>query len=417
MSSAFADEIPSLQTVLYFGPTEVDGAVSVDRAVADAGRRAPRRGGRLRRRTSGRSQRLHHDLLDVGHREPSEGGAAGALRVAGDELGHGVLAEPDPRFPDPQPVPDGQHGRASTACSCPGCAPVACWSSTSRSTCRSSCGRSRRRGSPTPWRPPALLALLLQREELLAGADISTLAPDRIRLGAAAGVDGPRLVRPLRRVDHQLLRLQRGHQPDDRRQADDRPGAAGPVLPALWRRPEVEFPCGATHVGEADRSRRPATRSPSRGSPGELYLKGPSLFAGYLDGANLPSPFDDEGYLKTGDMFVIDGPNQEFLRYVDRAKDLIIRGGMNIAPAELETMIAIASRTSPRWRWSATPTRSSARRSAPWSFPSPAGPSPCPTSSSTSPTRTSRRTSCRNARGPRGAPPQPGRQDPQAVAA
>jgi non-ribosomal peptide synthetase component E (peptide arylation enzyme) len=39
-------------------------------------------------------------------------------------------------------------------------------------------------------------------------------------------------------------------------------------------------------------------------------------------------------------MFVIDGPDQQFLRYVDRAKDIIIRGGMNVAPAELETMIA-----------------------------------------------------------------------------
>jgi acyl-CoA synthetase (AMP-forming)/AMP-acid ligase II len=74
--------------------------------------------------------------------------------------------------------------------------------------------------------------------------------------------------------------------------------------------------------------------------PGELYLKGPSLFAGYLDAAHVASPFDPDGYLKTGDMFVIDGPEQQFLRYVDRAKDLIIRGGMNIAPAELETMIA-----------------------------------------------------------------------------
>jgi acyl-CoA synthetase len=52
------------------------------------------------------------------------------------------------------------------------------------------------------------------------------------------------------------------------------------------------------------------------------------------------SPFDEDGFLCTGDVFVIDGPNQEFLRYVDRAKDLIIRGGMNIAPAELESLIA-----------------------------------------------------------------------------
>jgi acyl-CoA synthetase (AMP-forming)/AMP-acid ligase II len=76
------------------------------------------------------------------------------------------------------------------------------------------------------------------------------------------------------------------------------------------------------------------------GQPGELYLKGPSLFAGYLEASQAPNPFDEDGYLKTGDLFVIDGPNDEFLRYVDRAKDLIIRGGMNIAPAELETLIA-----------------------------------------------------------------------------
>jgi acyl-CoA synthetase (AMP-forming)/AMP-acid ligase II len=76
------------------------------------------------------------------------------------------------------------------------------------------------------------------------------------------------------------------------------------------------------------------------GRAGELYLKGPGVFSGYVDGADLPSPFDDEGFLKTGDLFVIDGENDEFLRYVDRAKDLIIRGGMNIAPAELETLIA-----------------------------------------------------------------------------
>jgi acyl-CoA synthetase len=73
------------------------------------------------------------------------------------------------------------------------------------------------------------------------------------------------------------------------------------------------------------------------GVPGELRLRGPSVFAGYLDGTK---PFDPDGYLVTGDVFVIDGPNEEFLRFVDRTSDLIIRGGMNIAPAELETLIA-----------------------------------------------------------------------------
>lgn len=76
------------------------------------------------------------------------------------------------------------------------------------------------------------------------------------------------------------------------------------------------------------------------GKPGELYISGPMVFPGYLDGSSLASPFDDEGYLKTGDIFEIAGEDGEFLHYLDRAKDLIIRGGMNIAPAELESLIA-----------------------------------------------------------------------------
>ncbi|WP_246136317.1 class I adenylate-forming enzyme family protein [Leekyejoonella antrihumi] len=54
----------------------------------------------------------------------------------------------------------------------------------------------------------------------------------------------------------------------------------------------------------------------------------------------MPSPFDEEGYLKTGDIFEIAGDHGEFLEYQDRARDLIIRGGMNIAPSELESLIA-----------------------------------------------------------------------------
>lgn len=76
------------------------------------------------------------------------------------------------------------------------------------------------------------------------------------------------------------------------------------------------------------------------GKPGELHISGPMVFPGYLGGASLASPFDDEGYLKTGDIFEVAGDDGEFLHYLDRAKDLIIRGGMNIAPAELESLIA-----------------------------------------------------------------------------
>ncbi|WP_020500859.1 class I adenylate-forming enzyme family protein [Sciscionella marina] len=75
------------------------------------------------------------------------------------------------------------------------------------------------------------------------------------------------------------------------------------------------------------------------GHSGELRIAGPMLFAGYLDHESLPDAFDEDGFLKTGEIFEIAGENGEFLHYLDRTKDLIIRGGMNIAPAELESLI------------------------------------------------------------------------------
>ncbi|WP_367336842.1 class I adenylate-forming enzyme family protein [Phycicoccus sp.] len=76
------------------------------------------------------------------------------------------------------------------------------------------------------------------------------------------------------------------------------------------------------------------------GIVGELRIDGPTVFPGYIGGESMPSPFDERGYLKSGDLFEIAGDEGQYLLYVDRAKDLIIRGGMNIAPAEVEGLIA-----------------------------------------------------------------------------
>jgi acyl-CoA synthetase (AMP-forming)/AMP-acid ligase II len=76
------------------------------------------------------------------------------------------------------------------------------------------------------------------------------------------------------------------------------------------------------------------------GVSGELRISGPTVFSGYLEGQELASPFDAQGYLKTGDLFEIAGADRQFLRYIGRASDIVIRGGMNIAPAELEMLIA-----------------------------------------------------------------------------
>jgi acyl-CoA synthetase (AMP-forming)/AMP-acid ligase II len=73
------------------------------------------------------------------------------------------------------------------------------------------------------------------------------------------------------------------------------------------------------------------------GCPGELRLKGPTVFAGYWDGAG--QPFDGDGWYRTGDIFQYAGERGEYLLYIDRAKDLISRGGMKISAAEVEGLL------------------------------------------------------------------------------
>lgn len=76
--------------------------------------------------------------------------------------------------------------------------------------------------------------------------------------------------------------------------------------------------------------------------PGEMALKGPTIFPGYYRRDDLTAKsFDDEGYFYTGDLFAIAGTGAELNRYrfVGRLKDLIIRGGMKIAPEEIESLV------------------------------------------------------------------------------
>ncbi|QNK83768.1 acyl--CoA ligase [Nakamurella sp. PAMC28650] len=187
--------------------------------------------------------------------------------------------------------------------------------------------------------PPAVLALLLQREEILADADISSLTS----IGSGSVPLQEWMVRGWHERHGISIINYFGSNEGISLMTDvvlmTDAAQRARFFPRYGGGREWSFPASRqTTIKLVD----PATgrEIDEPGVPGELRLRGPSLFAGYLDAARVPSPFDEEGFLRTGDLFVIDGPHQEFLRYVDRAKDLIIRGGMNIAPAELETMIA-----------------------------------------------------------------------------
>ena len=72
---------------------------------------------------------------------------------------------------------------------------------------------------------------------------------------------------------------------------------------------------------------------------GGVQVRGPNVFAGYWQMAEKTrEEFTADGYFKTGDMgqWVGEGPARGYLRLVGRAKDLIITGGLNVYPKEIE---------------------------------------------------------------------------------
>lgn len=72
------------------------------------------------------------------------------------------------------------------------------------------------------------------------------------------------------------------------------------------------------------------------GEPGELWLRGPELFSGYLDPTDTAA-VTREGWLRTGDLATVDDGG--WLRIVGRLKDVIIRGGENISAGEVEALL------------------------------------------------------------------------------
>lgn len=71
--------------------------------------------------------------------------------------------------------------------------------------------------------------------------------------------------------------------------------------------------------------------------PGDLYTRGPTHAVGYTDLARGREKIDDECWLESGDRAVLD--EDGYLTVVGRSKDIIIRGGENIAPREIEDIL------------------------------------------------------------------------------
>lgn len=71
---------------------------------------------------------------------------------------------------------------------------------------------------------------------------------------------------------------------------------------------------------------------------GELLYRGPNVMPGYFGRPDLNArAFDAEGFFRTGDLFQVKGP--QYLKFFDRVKDIIIRGGHNISAQEVENVL------------------------------------------------------------------------------
>ena len=84
-------------------------------------------------------------------------------------------------------------------------------------------------------------------------------------------------------------------------------------------------------VRDADGADLPA------GTPGEVCIKGPVVMKGYWNRPEATDAVMHDGWFSTGDVGILDEDGD--LRLVDRTKDMIIRGGYNVYPREVEEVL------------------------------------------------------------------------------
>lgn len=187
--------------------------------------------------------------------------------------------------------------------------------------------------------PPAVLNMLLQNEALLAKVDLSSLRA----IGSGSAPLAPAMVEGFqKRLGLPVINIFGSNEgvslisgPDD---------VPDPIERASY------FPNGLSvkpFYGEAAQPIMESRLVPPEGGeaittekvPGELQIRGPAVFEGYWKAPEqTAAAFTEDGFFKTGDLFQIEQGGR-FLRFVGRCKDLIIRGGVNISPEEIDQLL------------------------------------------------------------------------------
>jgi fatty-acyl-CoA synthase len=95
--------------------------------------------------------------------------------------------------------------------------------------------------------------------------------------------------------------------------------------------------CGRGGIFSDLRVLRDDGKPAAAGEPGEILLRGPAMMLGYWGNAEATAQALRDGWLYTGDIGMLD--ERGLLTFVDRKKDIIISGGLNISAAEVERAV------------------------------------------------------------------------------
>jgi fatty-acyl-CoA synthase len=164
--------------------------------------------------------------------------------------------------------------------------------------------------------PRAATADMSSMETIFYGA--SAMSPARLRQGIEkwgqvfyqffGQSEAPMVIANLRRADHDLNKPQR---------------LSSCGRPTPW-----------VHIALLDPEGKPV----ARGEPGEVCVRGPLVMKGYKDMPQETAEAFTGDWLHTGDVGKMD--EEGFLYIVDRTKDMIVTGGFNVFPREVEDVLA-----------------------------------------------------------------------------
>ncbi|MEU6990828.1 AMP-binding protein [Streptomyces sp. NPDC046465] len=99
-------------------------------------------------------------------------------------------------------------------------------------------------------------------------------------------------------------------------------------------RPDAPLPAGRVIPGMSVRVLDDAGTELPLGAVGEITVRGPGLMRGYWNNPAATAEITVDGWIRTGDLGLLD--ESGLIRLVDRRKDLILRAGQNVYPAEIE---------------------------------------------------------------------------------